>query len=79
MPRTGGVHTPETKERLMADGDAGQFYWCLRHERVESTDRCGAEMRMGPYATAEEAQAYSEKAKARNEAWAEEDERWSGD
>lgn len=55
-----------------------QFYWCLRHKRVESTERCGAELRMGPYATAAQAQAYAETAEGRNEAWDEDDERWAG-
>lgn len=62
----------------MGTDEAGQFYWCLRHKQVETTDRCGAEMRMGPYDTAEQAQAFAEKAKDRNDAWEEEDERWSG-
>lgn len=61
----------------MADQE-NQFYWCLRHQRVESTRRCGAEMRMGPYASAAEAEAFAEKAKEREDAWAAEDERWSG-
>lgn len=62
----------------MAADEAGPFYWCLRHERVESTTRCGAEMRMGPYATAEEAEGFADKAKGRNEAWDADDERWAG-
>ncbi len=62
----------------MAQDRAGEFYWCLRHKRVETTDRCGAQMRMGPYATAEEAEGFAEKAKQRNDAWKQEDERWSG-
>ena len=58
--------------------EAGPFYYCLRHKRVESTERCGAEMRMGPYPTAQEAENYAETAKSRDDAWTEEDERWEG-
>lgn len=60
----------------MAGEQAGQFYWCLRHKRVESADRCGAELLMGPYPSAAEAESYADKAKTRNEAWDDEDERW---
>jgi hypothetical protein len=60
----------------MADQDGAQWYWCLRHNRAESTDRCGAELLMGPYSSPEEAAQFAEKAKARNETWDEEDERW---
>lgn len=61
---------------MASNDDSGQWYWCLRHNRAESTERCGAELRMGPYESAEAAAQYAEKAKARDDAWAEEDERW---
>lgn len=61
----------------MADnGEAGPWYWCLRHNRAESTERCGAELRMGPYPTKEAAEQYAETAQAREDAWEAEDERW---
>lgn len=61
---------------MASNEENGQWYWCLRHNEAESTKRCGAEMRMGPYPTKEAAAQYAEKAKARDEAWEEEDERW---
>lgn len=61
----------------MAEDDT-KWYWCLHHERVESTDRCAAALRMGPYASAAQARAYAEIAQTRNEAWEEDDERWHG-
>ena len=62
----------------MASEEPGQWYWCLRHQRAESTQRCKADVLMGPYGSAQEAAQYSEKAAARNEAWDAEDERWEG-
>lgn len=62
----------------MADESAEQFFWCLRHKRVETSDRCGSELLMGPYGSAEEAQGYADTAKTRNDAWDADDERWSG-
>lgn len=58
----------------MASNDQ-EWYWCLRHARAESTQRCGAELRMGPYAS-EEAAKFAEKAKSREDQWEAEDERW---
>ena len=61
----------------MADETAA-FYWCLRHQRVETTDRCGADLRMGPYGSEAEARRYAETAAQRDEAWQREDEEWEG-
>lgn len=61
----------------MANDESGPWYWCLRHNRVESTNRCGAELRMGPYDSPEDAARYAEKAKERDDAWTEEDDRWA--
>jgi hypothetical protein len=60
----------------MAGDEGQQWYWCMRHNRAESTDRCGAELRMGPYPTKAEAENFAEKAQAREDAWEEEDDRW---
>ncbi len=60
----------------MGSEDTQHWYWCLRHNRAESEERCGAELRMGPYKSREEAANFAEKARAREDAWAEEDERW---
>lgn len=59
--------------------EASQWYWCMRHNRAEpSESACGAEMRMGPYPTREEAQRFAETARKREDAWEAEDERWEG-
>jgi hypothetical protein len=46
-----------------------QWYWCLDHGRVEPREGCRAEVRMGPYATREEAEHWRERVAQRNEAW----------
>lgn len=61
----------------MAD-EAPQYYWCTRHSRVETEDRCRADVLMGPYPSAEAAANYAETAKGREDAWAADDERWEG-
>jgi hypothetical protein len=59
---------------------AGQWYWCLDHNRVEeASEACRPDRCMGPYETREEARNWREKVEARNEAWDEEDRRWEGE
>ena len=48
--------------------DSGWFY-CLDHKSVEPQDGCRAEVRLGPYATREEAARALEKVGERNEEW----------
>lgn len=68
------AHAPEAR---MSDNE--QFYWCMDHARVEThADRCKADNRMGPYPTRQAAQNWREKVEDRNDAWADEDERWEG-
>lgn len=56
------------------------YYWCLKHERVESGDDvCAAKHRLGPYASAAEAEHALELVQRRNEAWDAEDARWRGE
>jgi hypothetical protein len=56
------------------------YYWCVRHERVESGDDvCRAGNRLGPFSTASEAEQALQRVRERNEAWDEEDARWSGE
>lgn len=60
--------------------DAKQWYWCLRHQRVEPADEgCANDQRMGPYPSREEAEHWKAKVAARNEEWDEEDREWEGD
>lgn len=57
-----------------------EFYWCVRHRRVESGDDvCPARYRIGPFATAAEAEHALELVQQRNETWDEEDARWEGE
>ena len=48
--------------------DSGWFY-CLDHKTVEPKEGCRAEVRLGPYATREEAARALEKVGERNEEW----------
>ena len=64
----------------MADDSAPeQWFYCLRHKRAESADRCGSELLMGPYPSRDAAEKYAETAQAREDAWEAEDERWAGE
>jgi hypothetical protein len=57
----------------------GQFYWCSKHQRVETGDKvCAARHRLGPYDTRAEAERALETVRERNEAWEAEDARWEG-
>ena len=57
----------------MADG---QWYWCLAHHRPEPYNECRNEVRLGPYASRDEAMGALDKVQARNEEW-ETDPRWN--
>jgi hypothetical protein len=58
----------------------GPFYWCLRHNRVE-TDRnvCPASMTMGPYRSPTEAELALDRVAKRNEQLDAEDTQWTGE
>ncbi len=59
---------------------AGGYFWCLRHNRVESGDAvCPAQYRLGPYATADDATQALETVKQRNAEWDADDARWTGE
>ena len=62
------------------DSGGGPFYWCLRHNRVE-TDRnvCPASMTMGPYRSPTEAEQALDRVAKRNEQLDAEDARWTGE
>jgi hypothetical protein len=56
------------------------YYWCLRHQRVESGDDvCPARYRLGPFDTPTEAEFALQRVQERNEAWDAEDARWEGE
>lgn len=55
-------------------GDAqGQWYYCFKHQKVETHDESAEMDRMGPYPTREAAANWRQQVAARNEAWDEED------
>jgi len=59
---------------------AGGFYWCLRHQRVETDDdKCAERFLLGPFDSSEEASHALELVRERNEKWEDEDARWRGD
>lgn len=60
-------------------GSRYEYFWCVRHGRVESGDRmCAARHRLGPYGSASEAEQALERVRERNEAWDAEDAWWEG-
>ncbi|KNE82341.1 MULTISPECIES: hypothetical protein [Streptomyces] len=56
-------------------GKAGEWYYCLKHGKVEEGPECPAKDRMGPYASRPEAEHAMETAAERNTEW-ETDPRW---
>ena len=59
-----------------AGGKAGEWYYCLRHGKVEEGLECPAKDRMGPYASREEAARAIEIARDRDDRWRQ-DPRWN--
>ena len=45
------------------------FYYCLKHNKVETAGECPAKNRLGPYATREAAGLALHKVEERNDAW----------
>jgi hypothetical protein len=65
---------------MSRSGSDVRYYWCLRHNRVETdANACAAMHRLGPYATAAEAERALERVAERNAEWDAEDARWAGD
>ncbi len=50
-------------------GHENEYYWCLRHHRVELYEECKRADRLGPYATREEAEQALAIVSERNDAW----------
>ena len=64
----------------MSPKQAGGWYWCMDHKRVEAASgACPPDRCMGPYETQDEAAHWKRTVEARNEAWDQEDRRWEGD
>jgi hypothetical protein len=55
-----------------------EYWYCLKHHRVEGTEGEPNKDRLGPYATEEEAAHALEKVQARNESW-DNDPDWNDD
>jgi hypothetical protein len=53
--------------------DNGDWWFCLKHMRVEHGPGCPGKDRMGPYQTEAAAAAALDTARARNEAWEKQD------
>ena len=53
-----------------------EFWYCLKHHRVEPTEGEPNKDRLGPYPTREDAERALEKVQQRNEDW-DEDPRWN--
>jgi hypothetical protein len=65
---------------MSTSGGGRRYYWCLRHNRVETDDNvCAEKYRLGPYPTASEAERALQKVAERNAAWDAEDARWNGE
>ncbi|WP_028661006.1 SPOR domain-containing protein [Nocardioides insulae] len=60
------------------DGEPEEFFFCLKHHRVEGTEGCRGKDRLGPYPTRAEAEHALEKVAQRNDEW-EHDPRWNDD
>lgn len=52
------------------------YWYCLHHSAVEPDDGCAHQDRLGPYPDQESAQRALERARARTEAW-DQDQRWN--
>ncbi|MYS86180.1 hypothetical protein [Embleya scabrispora] len=59
-------------------GQAGEWYYCLKHGTVEEGPECRAADRLGPYETRDAAAHAMDTAREREEAWRE-DPRWNDD
>ncbi|MDP8970478.1 MAG: hypothetical protein M3N52_08310 [Actinomycetota bacterium] len=60
----------------MNPSDGKEWYWCLKHDRVEPHGECPAKDRMGPYASPQEARNWKQRVEDRNERWDRADDRW---
>ncbi|MGV9855368.1 hypothetical protein ACWDWU_42445 [Streptomyces sp. NPDC003442] len=59
-------------------GKPGEWYYCIKHQKVEEGPECRAADRLGPYASPEEAARAMETARERDEEWRN-DPRWRDD
>jgi hypothetical protein len=57
----------------------GTYWYCLKHQRVETFENADSRDRLGPYATAEEAAHALDTIAEREERYDAEDSEWDGD
>jgi hypothetical protein len=57
-------------------GEGDAYFFCLDHGLVEGIVGCRAEVRLGPYATFDEASRALENARRRTELWDSVDDEW---
>ncbi|MER5864279.1 hypothetical protein [Kitasatospora sp. NPDC002040] len=57
-------------------GKPGEWFYCIKHAKVEEGPECPAKDRLGPYASREEAGQALETAAERNREW-QQDPRWN--
>ncbi|MEK2493694.1 hypothetical protein WN990_29485 [Kitasatospora purpeofusca] len=55
--------------RSKPTGRPGEWFYCIKHYKVEERPECPAKNRLGPYATEQEAAQALETAKRRNREW----------
>lgn len=60
---------------MTGDADKPEYWYCIKHSRVEGKDGCPNKERLGPYATEAEASRALETAAERTEAW-DRDSKW---
>jgi hypothetical protein len=67
-----------TSNDLIGDPNAPteQWFYCLDHQSVEPEDGCRSDVRLGPYASREEASRALERVEERNQVW-DEDPAWN--
>lgn len=64
----------------MGTGEGEDWYWCLRHGRVENgAETCPADDRLGPYPSEEAARNWRQRVEERNDKWDADDRAWSGE
>ncbi|GAA2120134.1 hypothetical protein GCM10009759_68720 [Kitasatospora saccharophila] len=62
--------------RSKPTGQPGEWFYCIKHGKVEEGPECPAKDRLGPYPSREEAARALETAAERNQEW-KDDPRWN--
>jgi hypothetical protein len=57
-------------------GEPGEWFYCVKHGKVEEGPQCPSRQRLGPYPTRQEAEHAIQKVSDRNEEW-DTDPRWN--